>query len=162
MTFAQSKGHNALVTGATGYIGSNLVKRLIADGWNVHIITRPCSSLNCLAKLSDKLTLHEHDGTTNDMVEIMAKAAPNTVFHLASFFLSEHSPRDVENLITTNMLFSTQLIQAMVENGISRLVNTGTSGQYYNGDTYNPVNLYTATKQAFEKLLEFYLTTSNL
>lgn len=40
-----SGGRTALVTGATGYIGSRLVTRLLADGWSVRVLTRDASAL---------------------------------------------------------------------------------------------------------------------
>jgi nucleoside-diphosphate-sugar epimerase len=87
---------------------------------------------------------------------------PDTVFHLASLFLSEHKPTDIERLISSNLLFATQLAEAMVQAGVWQLVNTGTSWQYYDGSAYNPVNLYAATKQAFEAILAYYVETTAL
>jgi nucleoside-diphosphate-sugar epimerase len=43
--------------------------------------------------------------------------------------------------------------------GIRRLVNAGTTWQHYLGQVYDPVNLYAATKQAFEAILKFYTST---
>ncbi|WDC83285.1 GDP-mannose 4,6-dehydratase [Caloramator sp. mosi_1] len=37
-----------LVTGATGYVGSNLVKTLVNLGYNVHIVVRKESKLEVL------------------------------------------------------------------------------------------------------------------
>jgi len=154
--------HRALVTGATGYIGSKLVKRLISIGWTVHIVIRPNSKLTCLMPFLEQITVHKHDGTTHGMVALVAKANPDTVFHLASLFLAEHKLGDVENLIVSNVLFATQLTQAMVNNNVTNFVNSGTSWQYFCGNDYDPVNLYAATKQAFESLLKFYVETNDL
>jgi nucleoside-diphosphate-sugar epimerase len=78
------------------------------------------------------------------------------VFHLASLFLAQHQPQDVDALILSNVLFSTQLAEAMVANGVRHMVNTGTSWQHFDNQDYNPVNLYAATKQAFEDILAYY------
>jgi nucleoside-diphosphate-sugar epimerase len=40
--------------------------------------------------------------------------------------------------------------------GITKLINTGTSWQHYQNAAYSPVNLYAATKQAFEDILTYY------
>jgi len=152
----------ALVTGATGFVGSHLVRRLVRDGWRVHVIVRPTSSLAHLNESTVDITVHRHDGTTEGMLAIIQKAQPEIVFHLASLFISEHQPKDVAPLIQSNLLFGTQLLEAMKQSGITCLVNTGTSWQHYHGETYNPVNLYAATKQAFDDMLRFYLETSEL
>jgi nucleoside-diphosphate-sugar epimerase len=152
----------ALITGATGYLGSNLAYHLTNQGWDVHIITRTNSDLKVLDDILHKITVHCHDGTSSGMVEVMANAKPEIVFHLASLFLAQHKTEDIESLIISNLLFSTQLVEAMAINGIRHLVNTGTSWQHYNSEDYNPVNLYAATKQAFEDILLYYIEAHGL
>jgi nucleoside-diphosphate-sugar epimerase len=78
------------------------------------------------------------------------------VFHLASRFLSDHSPNDIENLIRDNITFGSMLVEAMVRAGSKRLVNAGTSWEHYQNASYSPVCLYAATKQAFEAILRYY------
>ncbi len=147
----------ALVTGGTGFIGSNLIKKLISTGWGVHAIVRQNSDLKALAECIENITLHEADGSTDSLIKILAKSKPIVVFHLASLFLSGHVPKDIVPLIQSNVMFSTQLLEAMNENGIKNLVNTGTSWQHYESQEYSPVNLYAATKQAFEAILQYYI-----
>ncbi|WP_292039962.1 NAD-dependent epimerase/dehydratase family protein [Massilia sp. UBA6681] len=152
----------ALVTGGTGYVGAMLVRRLVADGWNVHLIIRPGSDTKVLGPAQETVVCHEHDGSTEDMVAIVKAAAPTVVFHLASLFLAQHTVANVELLVRSNVLFSTQLVEAMARNGVRHLVNTGTSWQHYENHEYNPVNLYAATKQAFECLLAYYVEAHGL
>lgn len=152
----------ALITGSTGYIGSNLVHHLLKQGWEVHILTRQNSNLRALGNAINQITVHCHDGTSSNMVEAIASAKPDIVFHLASLFLAQHRTNDIAALITSNLLFSTQLLEAMVLNGVQYLVNTGTSWQHYNNEDYNPVNLYAATKQAFEDIITYYVEAHNL
>jgi nucleoside-diphosphate-sugar epimerase len=78
------------------------------------------------------------------------------VFHLASLFIAEHRSDQVTDLINSNLLFGTQLAEACARTGVKRFINTGTSWQHYRSDTYDPVCLYAATKQAFEDILDFY------
>ena len=54
-----------LVTGATGFIGSNLVKKLIVNNVNVSIISRPNSDLSVINDVVNKLKVYQHDGTSN-------------------------------------------------------------------------------------------------
>ncbi|UOF88816.1 NAD(P)-dependent oxidoreductase [Fodinisporobacter ferrooxydans] len=152
----------AIVTGGTGFVGSYLVRRLVADGWNVHSIVRPESKLLLLQDILDRITLHVHDGSTNHMLQILKMAKPAVVFHLASLFLAQHEPKDIEPMMQSNLMFGTQLVEAMVANGVSRLINTGTSWQHYENKEYSPVCLYAATKQAFQNILQFYTEATPL
>ena len=152
----------ALVTGATGFVGSHLVRRLIKDGWETHIITRSSSSLKLLEDICDKVIVHQHNGTTNSMIDIIKEAEPDIVFHLASLFLAQHASEDIERLVQSNILFGVQLVEAMTLQGVTKLINTGTSWQHYENEDYNPVCLYAATKQAFEDMLKLYVEASEL
>ncbi len=156
-------GHKtALVTGATGFVGSHLVHRLIKDGWETHIITRSSSNLTQLEDVASKVIVHQHDGTTNSMINIVKEAEPGIVFHLASLFLAQHTSEDIKKLVQSNILFGTQLVEAMTLQGVTKLINTGTSWQHFQNEPYNPVCLYAATKQAFEDMLKFYVEASKL
>ncbi len=143
----------ALVTGATGFVGSHLVRRLVAEGWHVECVVRPRSERSMLPV---QAICREHDGSTCGLTDLVSGASPHVVFHLASMFVSEHLPEQVEPLIRSNILFGAQLLEAMSSAGVDALVNTGTVWQHYGTADYDPVNLYAATKQAFEAIAWFY------
>lgn len=152
----------ALITGGTGYVGFCLAKRLISEHWEVHLIVRAESDLAALASFADQMILHIHDGSTDSMIHILNTVKPNVVFHLASLFLAQHAPKDVIPLIQSNIAFATQLVEAMAQNNVQNLINTGTSWQHYENKNYSPVCLYAATKQAFEALLQYYVEAKSI
>lgn len=155
MTHMQSR--RALVTGSSGYIGAHLARRLVAGGWDVHVLLRPDSTLAPLAECAHAVTVHRDNGAVGDLLSIVGQAAPDAVFHLAAAFIAEHAPEDVELMVQSNVLFSTRLLEAMRVNGVRLLVNTGTAWQHFGNRDYDPVNLYAATKQAFEAILAYYV-----
>src|SRR4051812_1833664 len=93
-------------------------------------------------------------GSTERIVARLKACKPDVVFHLASLFVSDHRVQDVQNLVESNLLFGTQLLEAMAQAGVKRIINTGTSWQ-----CPHPFNLYAATKQAFESILGYYVST---
>lgn len=109
-----------------------------------------------------QMACHIHDGTTDGMIRLVAEAKPDVVFHLASLFLAQHESKDLVPLIQSNILFGSQLLEAMHANSVTNLINTGTSWQHYNNETYNPVCLYAATKQAFEDILIYYANACSI
>jgi nucleoside-diphosphate-sugar epimerase len=144
----------ALVTGATGFIGSHLVRGLIALGDEVAVIVRPSSRLDVLPSLA---TAYPCDDTPESLVKIVAAVKPDIVYHLASLVIPQHVTEDVAQLINSNVLFPTQLLEAMHVSGIRKVINAGTSWQHFEDRDYDPVCLYAATKQAFEAVLDYYV-----
>ncbi|MCF6775563.1 NAD(P)-dependent oxidoreductase [Thiotrichales bacterium 19X7-9] len=148
---------NYLVTGATGYIGSKLTKKLVDDGHRVVCIIRGHSDLRLLKSVSDRIDLIVWDGSVDSLAEGIKDFKIDLVFHLASCFIAEHKSHQVTDLIESNILFGTHLLEAMLINGIKCIINTGTSWQHYNNADYDPVCLYAATKEAFEQLITYYI-----
>ncbi|RMT93745.1 hypothetical protein ALP39_200311 [Pseudomonas marginalis pv. marginalis] len=147
----------ALITGVTGFIGGELARRLLKDNWRVAIVVRSNSDLSTVADIHGVVGTHVYDGTTESLFEIMRTVKPDVVFHLASLFLIDHVPEQVSALINSNVTFGVQVLEAMAACGVTNIVNAGTSWQNYHSDEYCAVNLYAATKQAFEDILNFYV-----
>ena len=152
----------ALVTGATGFVGGHLVRLLMANGWETHAIVRPSSNATTLRDVLGSSKVHEHDGSISGLINIVGSVRPLVVFHLASAVITDYVVADVEPLIRSNILFGTQLLEAMAVAGVSVIVNTGTILQHYEGKEYSPVSLYAATKQAFQDVLQFYCEARGL
>lgn len=144
------------LTGATGFIGSSLAKRLVSEGHELSIIVRPDSKLAVLEECLACIRVHIYDGSYESLRLALEISKPEVVCHIASLFLAQHAPNDVARLIESNINFPTQLVEAMSQLGIKHLINTGTSWQHFENQAYSPVNLYAATKQAFEALLTYY------
>jgi len=147
----------ALITGATGFVGSNLARGLLCAGWQVDIIVRPSSNLKLLEEISEQLNVYEYACEINTLIDVMAQSKPDIVFHVASLFLSDHRSDQVDTLIQSNILFGAQLLEAMSIVGVHNIVNTSTSWEHYENKDYSPVNLYAATKKAFQDVLQYYV-----
>lgn len=75
----------ALLTGGSGFIGSHLARRLLADGATVHVMVRPSSSLYRLHEIADRLVIHPVELTDRDAVRECTRAImPSAVFYLAA------------------------------------------------------------------------------
>lgn len=154
---------SVLISGATGFIGSHLARRFVQEKrWNVGIITRPSSDLSCIEDIRDQVSVHPYDGTVSSLRCAIESRAPDLAFHLASRFISRHKAEDIPELFESNILFGSHLAEAMASSECKQLVNTGTSWEHYQNQNYSPVNLYAATKQAFEAVLQYYVEAQQL
>jgi nucleoside-diphosphate-sugar epimerase len=145
-----------LVTGATGFIGRTLLGKLQAHGWETAALVRPATE-NSEPRVFDNTKVFDYEGNYESVRRAVREFQPDVVVHLASLFLARHVPADIPALVSSNLLFGTLLLEAMAEAGGGRFVNTGTSWQHYDSDSYRPVNLYAATKQGFQDILDYYV-----
>ena len=148
-----------LVTGATGFIGQNLVKVLLDKNYEVHCIVRTDSNTS---NISQNITIFKYDENISSLIEYFNKQNFDGVIHLASLFLASHTQDDISNLISSNVKFGVELLEASKQSNTKWFINTGTFWQNYENESYNPVNLYAATKEAFESVAKYYTQTSNL
>lgn len=150
-----------LVTGATGFIGRHLIRRLAAEGATVHVLVRPESDRSPLDGLPE-VTFHLFDGSVGSIQKAIAASQPAVIFHLATCYIAQHSPEQLNTMIEANITFGAQLLEAMNLEGAGHLVNAGTTWQTYQDKDYCPVNLYAAMKQAFEDLLAYYVDAHDM
>jgi nucleoside-diphosphate-sugar epimerase len=151
----------AVLTGLTGFIGSNLAAGLLSRGIEVHAIVRK-RPFNDAGLHNELITIHEYDGSIDSVLNAFNSARPDVVFHLASNFIAEHQSTDIAGLIESNVLFGTQLLEASAIIGAPRFINTGSSWQHYGATDHTAANLYAATKTAFESIVSYYAEAKQL
>src|ERR1700761_4259753 len=90
--------NKVLVTGGSGFIGSHLVKRLVADGCVVAVVVRYGNVMRCerLREIWDKLAIIEADLRNRGSLEAIRDFKPEVVYHLAAYNHVGESFRQVE------------------------------------------------------------------
>lgn len=145
-----------IITGATGYIGSNLLKYLLSKGWNIGIVADPTFGYANIEDVLDRIQICEYNGDIIKLVEFFNNVKPDVVYHLAAAVITNYKPEQVPVLIQSNIQFGTEILEAARLSGTQYFVATGSYWQNYNTDDYCPVDLYAATKEAYEKIMKFY------
>ena len=149
------KDVGVLVTGATGFIGSHLAERLVAEGAEVTLAVEPGASQANVASILDKVRVHEvdlHEGQT--MQRLVRECQPSKVYHLAAVGVTD--PGVAPTLAAqVNVLGTLNLLEALKETEFNCFVNTGTCYEYGHNDPpmredqmVDPINAYAASKSA--------------
>lgn len=164
---ADLSGARVLVTGATGFLGSHLTRRLVADGAEVHALTSTVSSVypTRLVDVRDRIELHEGSLTDRSAMDVLAeRARPDVVFHLGAYTHVGKSWQRVDECVQVNVQGTVNLLQALAPQGYARFVNTGTSEIYGDVDVpfvetgpVNPVSPYAVAKYAAERYCRMFV-----
>lgn len=119
-----------VVTGGTGFVGANLVRRLIADGCQVHLLVRPESSFWRIDSIRDRVTLHPvRLSDIGSVTSVLKRIEPTWVFHLAAHGAYSWQT-DETQMHETNVLGTKAVLTAATDLGVEMFVNTGSSSEY--------------------------------
>jgi nucleoside-diphosphate-sugar epimerase len=119
-----------LVTGASGFVGSNLARRLIRDGYATHLLVSPLSDQWRLEELKDHAQVHAVDLANAEALErIVGAIKPEWVFHLAAHGAYSWQ-LESERMIATNVVGTINLVRAIRRADFEVMVNAGSSSEY--------------------------------
>lgn len=157
------------VTGAAGFIGSHLTERLVRDGAKVRALVHYNSRNDWgLLERLPKDILAEIEVFTGDVQDPFsvkkAITGSDVVFHLASLIAIPYSYIAPQSYVTTNVMGTLNVMQACLEEGVSKVVHTSTSetygtAQYVPIDEKHPMqgqSPYSASKIGADKIAESY------
>lgn len=141
-----------LITGSTGFIGSNLLENLI----DRHIIYTTVRSNN-LKKINKSKNLRIiHFKNHNELNKKLKKLQLNTVIHCATHYVKNHKFEDIKKIIKANIEFGNILLENLNVMNVKKFINFTTVWENYDGTKNNSFNLYSASKKAFGNFINFY------
>jgi nucleoside-diphosphate-sugar epimerase len=161
------QGIRVLVTGATGFIGSHLAERLVAEGAEVILAVEPGANQANVASILDKVHVHEVDLRDGQMVQrLLRECQPSKVYHLAAVGVTEPGI-DPRLAAQVNVMGTLNLLEALTETDCDCFINTGTCYEYghhtppppvppkvggpggqHEDQMVDPINAYAASKSA--------------
>lgn len=141
---------NILITGANGFIGLNLAKRLNENGLNVIGVSR--------SKIDEKIDIfnkyYQIDIFEEEILyEIMKKEKIDVVIHLAAKKNLNESFEKSDDYWETNYYGTARVLDAMLKAKIENIIFASTSAVYDEDKNLNPKSPYGKTKLASEKLI---------
>ena len=176
-------GKTILVTGAAGFIGSNLVKRLFNDAKNIKVIGidsitdyydvnikyERLKEIEALGK--DWTFVHDSIANKEAVEEIFSDNQISVVVNLAAQAGVRYSITNPDAYIQSNLIGFYNILEACRHNEVEHLVYASSSSVYgsnkkvpYSTDDKvdNPVSLYAATKKSNELMAHAYSKLYNI
>ncbi len=154
-------GRRALVTGATGYLGVAVTRRLASAGWEVHALVRPESSRVRLTAVLPSDRFHPVGVEAGAISAIVDRLRPDAIFHLAAAGRIDHRIADIAPMIEANFALGAVVAEAAASASAALLV-AGSYWEYGEAGTGGPNSLYAATKRSLDPVLAYYADRRSL
>ncbi len=155
---------NILVTGGAGFIGSHLVRHLLAKGEQVTALDNLSTGL--AENLPPEAKLVEMDILDEDLPKVVAAGAFDAIVHLAAQTMVDTSIKNPLLDTRENLLGTVQVLEAARAANVKRVIFASTAAAY--GDVKEddlpvreaqptePMSFYGLSKLSVEKYLEMY------
>ena len=147
---------NILISGATGFLGSNLIELLSKKNTKLHILVRKKNLKKFKKKKIPKninlISFKNLDDLNNKLKSINA----GIVIHCATHYVKKHKFEDLKLLNEANINFGNVLLENLNNLKVKKFINISTVWENYNGFINKSGNLYAAYKRAFNEIINFY------
>ncbi len=153
-----------LVTGGAGFIGSHLMRKLLAEG--AEAVALDNLSFGRRENLLPEMELVEADVLGEELDQVVAAGHFDAIVHLAGQTLVGTSIEDPATDAEQNILATIRVLEAARKNGVSRVIFSSTAASY--GDVLeselpikeahklSPMSFYGLSKVTVEQYLELY------
>ena len=148
-----------LITGTSGFIGYNFLKYILSRNYHVIDILRTKNRKNPkLKKLKKKHPTNYKSIFFSNYFQLNSKIKKlkvNYFINFATLYKNNHKYDDIFDFVKSNILFPT-LMYDLISQKVSKVINFGSMMQHSSSENFDSKNLYSATKNAFEMISNFY------
>ncbi|WP_295768797.1 NAD-dependent epimerase/dehydratase family protein [uncultured Mucilaginibacter sp.] len=137
--------NSILLTGATGFVGSHILRKLVKLNFKVSIVIRHSSSLWRIEDLKNDVSVYY----TDEVSDLFQKNRIGAIIHTATEYGKNASYHDI---IKSNVLFPLDLLETGLKHGLKAFVNTDTF--FSKTDDYLYLNRYSKSKKIFKDILK--------
>ena len=144
--------HKILLTGSSGFIGSNILNSFSKD-YKFYILVRKKPTKTYLKNKNIKIIKFKKYNSLNSKLK---KIKIDTVIHCATHYVKDHKFQDIEKLCYSNLIFGNIILENLKNLKASKFINFSTVWEDGNAKKDNIENLYSAYKKNFSTILSFY------
>jgi nucleoside-diphosphate-sugar epimerase len=142
------------LSGAGGFVGANMARRLLREGYEVHVSLRGNTNAWRLADIMDQLNAHKVDITDfAALSRTIKEVSPEGIIHMATYGAYPTAQKDLQKTLDTNLTGTINMVRACGQIRYECFINTSSSSEYglvqksMNEDDFpKPIDYYGATK----------------
>ena len=139
-----------LLTGSTGFIGSELLEDL-SKNHKIYVILRKNKKIQKNKNVT-KIIYSNFKNLNNKL----SKLKIYTIIHCATHYVKKHAFDDIQKLNISNILFGNVILENLKIMQVKKFINFSTVWENYNGKKGNYYNLYSAYKDSFLNIINYY------
>ena len=143
---------NILLTGATGFIGSNILKEIELN--NIVFVIQRIKSKKKIKKTKNIKIINFND--YNSLHNKLKKIKVDTIIHCATHYKKEHFYNDIYKFVDSNILLGNVILESMKILNAKQFINLSTTWEDDDNIANNPKNLYAAYKKSFSCIIQYY------
>lgn len=163
-----TKKRNVFVTGASGFIGANIVRALLQKNFSVHVLNHSKRISWRLQEIKNTITIHTGDLTDKiSLRRALQISQPDYIIHLAAYGAYSYQT-ELEKIVRVNIDGLKNLLEVSKDIPYKCFINTGSSSEYgYKNksmketDFCDPVSYYAATKLGATALCKVFAQLHN-
>lgn len=140
-----------LITGASGFIGTNLIEKLHSLKYNFYNLTK-YKNKNKLKQYRNIYIKEIFDLNRTKIKNLNIE----TIVHLATNFKKKQDVESIPKMIEDNITFGSLILENLNKKKLKYFVNVNTIHTSVNGKNYDPKDFYSSTKKSFEDILFWY------
>jgi len=144
--------HSILLTGSSGFIGSNILNN-IQDKYKIYVIQRKDSKNLTIRSKNIKFIKYNNYKTLNNKLK---KIRVNTVIHCATHYKKKHNIDDIKKFVMSNIFLGNIILENVKIMKVKKFINFTSTWENEDGILGNPKNLYAAYKNGFNSVVQFY------
>ena len=144
-----------LITGSTGFIGSNIFLN-IKNNFKIYLLLRRKlreKKINFIKNQNIKIINFKNYDELNFKIK---KINVDVIIHCATYYVKKHKDKDISKIIDSNILFPNIILKNLKKMEVKKFINFTTVWENYNAKKDRSFNLYSKSKQIFRKNIDFY------
>lgn len=157
-----------LITGGAGFVGANLIQKLIKKNYSLYILIRKNENLWRINSIKNKIHIYENILNNKEKLTLLLKKIrPKYIYHLATYG-AYPKQQNLNNMIQINIKGTVNLLSASCDIDYKKMIVTGSSSEYgkkikpmQESDFLEPNNFYAAAKAAQTYFCQAFSYTFN-